>query len=178
MEEKRNKRKAKCLLCEQFMEGGEGVFYKNSRYAHPACIEKRDSTPEAMAEADRVEFLGYLKEKQLLTEPVQYQRISRQRKNFIAKYGWSDKEMLLAMKYWHEVVSPKFNPKYQGSIIILPNIMEEALLHWKQEEKKEKVRIEKAKIVGGPEERIVVVGAPTPRLRKDPREVDPNAPLE
>lgn len=156
----------KCQWCHTPVVTAAKVEYKGRNY-HVKChqaILKRD------------EFLDYVCEKQFLISPGP--TIFAQRKSFIKKYGYTDEEMLMAAKYIHEVIQKdKFVEEWQGSIGLIPSVMERAKAHWAEQEQKQK-RLEKItkEVLESPPQ-TVVIKASMP-VEKPKNFIDPLSILE
>lgn len=109
----------KCSWCSTPVVKAAAVRYKNKNY-HVVC---------AQAIKDRDEFLGYVCRQQHLKSPGPL--LYNQRKVFIEKYGYTDSEMLMAMRYFHEVAKKK--GATEGTIGVIPLVMEDAREYYRKQ---------------------------------------------
>ena len=148
-----------CQWCRTPVVIAAKVTYKNKAY-HVKCAQEI---------ADRDEFLDYVCKQQFLLSPGP--TIYRQRKNFIEKYGYTDKEMLQAARYIHEVVNKgKNREQWNETIGLIPHVMEDAKEHWAKEEARKTIIADYFAAL--PEQKEIVIHAPAP-TEKPKRFIDP-----
>jgi hypothetical protein len=108
-----------CPYCNvTFDANSEEYVMIGRRYAHKRCYEHRD--PEIEAKDD---FYQYIKE--IYGPKYDYQKIERQRLNFVKKNEYTTRGILNALKYWFDVKGNDTS-KTNGGIGIVPYIYEEA----------------------------------------------------
>ena len=153
----------KCQWCHTPVVKMAREIYNGKSY-HDKCvieIKARDA------------LFAYVCEKQFLVSPGP--QIMSQRKAFIAKYGYTDDDMLKAARYIHEVIQKdKYDEQYQGTIGLIPHVMDEALEYWKQEEARQKRIADRYVEVGEPQEHIIKVNKLETRAKPIRGLIDPN----
>lgn len=136
----------KCQWCGTPVVVAARVIYKKKSY-HVKCAKEIQ---------DRDEFLDYVCQQQFLKSPGP--TIYGQRLSFIKKYGYTDKDMLQAVRYIYEVVRKgKNDAKWNDTIGLIPHIMDDAKAHWAAEEAKQNRLVQSFKRMKPTEEIVIHV---------------------
>ena len=153
-----------CQWCRTPVVSAAKVMYKNKAY-HVKCAQDI---------ADRDEFMDYICKQQFLISPGP--TIYQQRQAFVKKYGYTDREMLNAARYVYEIVQKgKYDEKWQGTIGLIPHVMEASKEYWANEAARKERIIDKLNAL--PPQQEIVINAPVP-VDKPKKFIDPLSILE
>lgn len=130
-EEKVKKQNTKiCVYCKKTFDTRNGYKKVQNRYAHPECFEKYHTEDEEYIE----QIYSFLKEHLISYDYVQCEK---QRQSYVSKYGYTNKGMLTALKYFYDV--RKQSPDRSGNRIgIIPYVYDEAQKYFEDLEKRKK----------------------------------------
>jgi hypothetical protein len=153
------KTSVKCNLCGAQVEKLEGVNYKDKWYHHH-CHD---------LVLDKEELMTYICRVFGLKAPGP--KVYSQRKNFIEKYGYTDRGMLNALKYHYEVQKGSTS-KAQEGIGIIPHVYGEAQEFYKNMANKQEKFGEQLQKTLDNQQIITVYVKPKEAYKKKPKLYD------
>lgn len=168
-----------CTVCKQQFDRDkiEAVKMSARRYAHATCVLKQGSLEEqaqaerilaeqAKQEKDLIALEEYIKKKFGVEDDVALIIRTRQQiKTFRDEYKYTYSGILKSLIYFYEIKGNKID-KSNGGIGIVPYVYDEAKIYyqrlWKTHQINQAKPIEQYMT---PQQRIVKIAIPTPRLR-------------
>lgn len=151
----------KCLYCNENVDIANEPFAmpRVNRYAHFSCYEK-NFTPDD-------EFIDKIYA--FLTSihmPYDFLMCERQRNKFVKKLGYTNENILKALKYHYKVNKGDIVAS-GGRIGIVPYIYDEALKHYKDLEKTQKQLVKNIKTQTEAKQVEVVIGSGSKKEKKN-----------
>lgn len=156
----------KCGACNRAVRDGQERIEEEARIFHSECYP---------AYRDRKEFTDYVCKLFGLKKPGPV--IYSQRRTFMDKYGYTDRGMVLALRYAYEVQGNKI-ANAQERIGLIPYVYDEAQAYFSSLEKKQEEIAQKLAQATEEKEREVIVVREVPRRQRPTNYIDPNILLE
>lgn len=138
--------KVHCRICKRAIdrntekENVDWIMPSRNFYYHKSCYEnwKRDTANLQMAKEDD-EWIDYIYDfiGRDLKGKYNYLKCESQRKSFIKKYGYTNKGMFFALKYYYEIQNNPWD-KAEGGIGIIPYIYNDTCAYWEKRYLKQK----------------------------------------
>jgi hypothetical protein len=130
-----------CVYCNEslFKDAADTIKLSETRFAHKACQEKKDSQP--LTEEEKLD--NYIME--LYDIDYILPGIQKQKNKFITEYNFTYSGMLKSLVYWYEVKKNPLN-KEQMTLGIIPYIYKQSYDYyyslWEAQQKNKDKKIE------------------------------------